>query len=199
MTKVLLIETSPKGKDSISRKAGRLILEQLRKKGPIELTERDVASDPLPHLDSETLTAFFTAEPSLTDAQRKTLERSNRLVDELLKADIIIISTPMWNFGIPSALKAWIDHVVRAGKTFTFVNGQPQGLLKGKKVYVVVSSGSVFSSGVFQGYDHAVPYIKSVFEFMGVLDVDVTRVEGTNSPEAAHIAFERAQAKIETI
>jgi FMN-dependent NADH-azoreductase len=110
-----------------------------------------------------------------------------------------VISTPMWNFSLPSVLKAWIDHIVRAGKTFSYSEKGLAGLLKGKKVYVVVSSGSVFTSGAYQAFDHVAPYFKTVFGFMGVLDVDVIRVEGTNTPEAAKAALEKAESAIAAI
>jgi FMN-dependent NADH-azoreductase len=196
MSKVLLIETSPRGSESLSRKAGRLLLEQLRKKAAIEVIERDLSKEPLPHVDALAISAFFTPPPQLTSEQKTALKLSDRLVEEVLTADILIISTPMWNFGVPSSLKAWIDHIVRAGKTFQFGPNGLEGLLKGKKVYVIVSSGSVYTSGAFQAYDVLTPYFKTVFGFMGVLDVELVRVEGTNSPEAAIIAFENAKSAI---
>ena len=199
MNKVLLIETSPRNSDSASRKAGRLLIERLRKKGPIELIEKDLAKEKLPHVDGAMVGAFFTPGNLLTPEQSKAIALSDLLVNEVIESDTIVIATPMWNFGPPSALKAWIDHIVRAGKTFSFTENGLQGMLKGKKVYVVVSSGSVYSSGAFEAYDHVVPYFKSVFGFMGVLDVDVIRVEGTNNPEFAAAAFEKAKATIEAI
>jgi FMN-dependent NADH-azoreductase len=135
----------------------------------------------------------------LTPEQKKAIERSDRLVDELLGVDTLVISTPMWNFGVPSSLKAWIDHIVRAGRTFRFTENGLEGMLKGKKVYVVVSSGSVFSTGAFQAFDHVAPYFKSVFGFMGVLDVELIRVEGTNTPEGAEVAYSNAIAAIEAL
>jgi FMN-dependent NADH-azoreductase len=199
MTKILLIETSPKGSDSLSRKAGRLLIDQLRKKGPVELIEKDLQKENLPHVDGLTVSAYFTPPDQLSAEQKKAIERSDRLVEELLSVDAVVISTPMWNFGVPSTLKAWIDHIVRAGKTFRFTENGLEGLLKGKKVYVVVSSGSVFSAGAFQTFDHVAPYFKSVFGFMGVLDLELIRVEGTNSPESAATAFEKAKHLIEAI
>jgi FMN-dependent NADH-azoreductase len=196
MSKVLLIETSPRGNESLSRKAGRLLLEQLKKKSSIELIERDLSKEPLPHVDALTISAFFTPPPQLTNEQKTALRLSDRLTEEVLSADAIIIATPMWNFGVPSSLKAWIDHIVRAGKTFQFGPNGLEGLLKGKKVYVIVSSGSVYTSGAFQAYDVLTPYFKTVFGFMGVLDLELVRVEGTNSPETSIIAFENAKSAI---
>jgi FMN-dependent NADH-azoreductase len=199
MNKVLLIETSPRGNESLSRKAGRLLIEQLKKKGPITLVEKDLSKENVPHVNAHTISAYFSPPETHSDVQRKNVELSDRLVAEVLDADTIVISTPMWNFSLPSVLKAWIDHIVRAGKTFSYSEKGLAGLLKGKKVYVVVSSGSVFTSGAYQAFDHVAPYFKTVFGFMGVLDVDVIRVEGTNTPEAAKAALEKAESAIAAI
>ena len=199
MNKVLLVETSPRGNDSLSRKAGRLIIERLKARGAIHLTTRDLQSDSIPHVDAVKMLAYFTPADQLTPAQRDTLALSDQLTEEVLSVDTIVISTPMWNFSLPSVLKAWVDHIVRAGKTFKFGPNGLEGMLKGKKIYVATSSGSVFSSGPFQAYDHVGPYLKAVFGFMGATEVTIIRIEGTNSPDVAAEALKKAMTAIESI
>ena len=103
---------------------------------------------------------------------------SDALIGELVTADVIVLAVPMHNFGIPSTLKAWIDHVVRAGRTFIYSEGGPEGLLKGKRLILVLASGGVYSNGPAKQLDFQEPYLRAVLGFIGLTDIEVVRVEG---------------------
>ncbi len=103
---------------------------------------------------------------------------SDALIDELRAADILVLAAPMHNFGIPSTLKAWIDHVVRAGRTFSYTSKGPVGLLTGKRAILVLATGGVYSDGPAKAFDFQEPYLRTILGFMGITDVDVVRVEG---------------------
>ncbi len=195
MKNVLLIQSSPRGKDSISRQLTAELLEKLRRKnGEIFLTERDLSAHPLPHLQAEQLEAFYTPADRRTDGLQKAVKLSDQVVAEVLGSDIIVISAPIWNFSVPSVLKAWIDHVVRAGVTFSYGPEGLKGLVSGKTVYIVSASGSILSNGPM---DFLGPYLKAVFGFIGITDVRLVRVEGINDPKTKDAAFERARTSLE--
>ena len=133
-----------------------------------------------------------------TDRQRAQLARSDTLVDELFAADVLVIAAPMINFTIPSNLKTWIDYVARAGRTFSYSEAGPQGLVTGKQVILVVARGGVYAAK--PALDFQVPYLKSVLAFLGMTDVEVLEVEGTAyGPEVAEKAVEAATAKLRAV
>lgn len=109
----------------------------------------------------------------------------------MFEADIIVIGVPIYNFNIPSALKAWLDHLVRAGKTFSYQTGRPEGLVKDKKVYLAIASGGVYSDGPMKSYDFAEPYLRAVLGFIGITDITTFRVEGTNVPDLKETALQK--------
>jgi FMN-dependent NADH-azoreductase len=150
------------------------------------LVRRDLAAQPLPQPDAAMLSALVAPEPSAASAL------SDTLVAELLAADCLVIATPLWNFGIPAALKAWIDLVVRAGKTFQYTADGVTGLAQGKRAYVLVASGGVFSEGPWAEWDGAVPYLRRILGFIGITEVEVIRIEGLNIPDLAGQAIPRA-------
>ena len=201
MKKLLVIESSPNGAFSISRKVSENLLNKLKDKykNNVEIRTRDLNTSPVPHLSGTTVQAFFTPAEALTPELSKAKELSDTLTDELLWADEIILSVPMWNFGIPSVVKAWIDHVSRAGKTFSFGPNGLVGLASGRTVHLVVASGSVFSEGPFAPYDQLAPYIKTFFGFIGITDINVIRAEGVNDPANKDNAIAKANAQIDAI
>ena len=140
---ILHIDSSPLGERSVSRKLTAKALTELKAKHPeCKIITRDLAADPLPHLNGVTIGAFYTPPDQRTNDLIEAAKLSDQAVDEVISADAIIIGSPMWNFGIPSSLKAWIDHIVRAGKTFTYGATGPESLLpKGKKVIIISSRG----------------------------------------------------------
>jgi FMN-dependent NADH-azoreductase len=196
--KILTIDVSPNGENSASRKVAAKLLEKIKTSHSI-VTSRDLNSNPLPHLDGATIGSFFTPEAARTPEQKKLVQLSDSLVDELLGTDTLIISTPMWNFGPPSVLKAWIDHISRVGRTFSYGPEGLKGLAGNKKVYVVISSGSIFSSGPLGAMDALIPSLRSAFGFIGIHDVQFIRVEGTNDPNHKVSAFEKAYDLISNV
>ncbi|MET0790483.1 MAG: NAD(P)H-dependent oxidoreductase, partial [Polyangiaceae bacterium] len=148
-----------------------------------------------PHLEAAAVQAIFTPRALQTDPQKLAIERSNELAAELLASDILLLSMPMWNFGVPSAIKAWIDHVVRAGITFNYTPAGVQGHAEKTRAIVVAASGAVFSDGPMSAWDHLVPYVTHVLGFIGIKDIQVVRLEGTIS--APQDALANAQKAIQ--
>lgn len=193
---ILHISSSPRGGESYSNRVAARVLEELRERHPgAAVVTRDLARTPLPHLDEDFVVATKSATGPQTDAQRKLLAVSDALVDELLGADIVVIATPMINFTIPSNLKTWVDYVARAGRTFSYSEAGPKGLVTGKHVIIVAARGGVYSGNA--ALDFQVPYLKSVLAFLGMTDVEVLEVEGTAfGAEVAEKAVEAASTKM---
>lgn len=191
MTKVLYVSSSPRAGSYSSSVADRVI-DELKKTHPgATVTTRDLARDPLPHIDADYVQATRTAEGPQTDAQRAIVARSDALVDELLAADIIVIAAPMYNFSIPSTLKAWIDYVCRAGRTFSYSEKGPEGLAKGKRAIIINARGGIYSSGPAQALEHQSSYLRGVLGFIGITDVETIDIEGVGlGPDAALKAVE---------
>jgi FMN-dependent NADH-azoreductase len=171
------------------------VLAELRRRDPgATVKVRDLGREPLPHIDDDFVAATRGPAGAQTDEQRALLARSDALVDELLAADVIVIAAPMINFTIPSNLKAWIDYVARAGRTFRYSEKGPEGLVTGKHVILVPARGGVYPADA--ALDFQVPYLKSVLGFLGMTDVAVIEVEGTAfGAEAAEKAVTAATAK----
>jgi FMN-dependent NADH-azoreductase len=179
MKNILLIESSPRGSDSYSHQAARSIVNEIQTRNPgAKVVVRDLGQNPPPHAGLPLITGMHAAPEQRTPEQARSLALSDALIDELFAADTIVIAAPMHNFGIPSTLKAWIDHISRAGRTFSYGANGPQGLLKGKHAIVVLASGGVYSNGQMKAFDFTEPYLRTVLAFLGITDVDVVRVEG---------------------
>ncbi|MGB6055498.1 MAG: FMN-dependent NADH-azoreductase [Burkholderiaceae bacterium] len=186
MTTLLHINSSVRNEGSLSRQLSAEFLDQWRAAHPDHaIVERDLAAQPVPHLDEQTLGAFFTPTPQRTSAQAASAQLSEQLVAELQAADVIVIGAPMYNFSISSGLKAWIDHVARAGLTFKYTDTGPVGLLTGKKVYVFTSRGGVYSSGPGKAMDFHETYLRAVLGFIGLTDLTFVHTEGVALGEQA--------------
>ncbi|CAD5200369.1 FMN-dependent NADH-azoreductase [Pseudomonas sp. FEN] len=178
MSRVLIIESSARQQDSVSRQLTQQFIGQWHAAYPADpITVRDLASDPVPHLDSHLLGGWMKPAEQRTAAEKAALERSNQLTDELLAADVLVLAAPMYNFAIPSTLKAWLDHVLRAGLTFKYTETGPQGLLVGKRAYVLTARGGLYAGGT---NDHQEPYLRQVLAFIGIHDVTFIHAEGLN-------------------
>lgn len=199
--KLLHIQVSPDLAGSASRIASARLVEKLRAQhSDLEETIVDLAQHPLPHLDAFTIGAFFTRPEERSDEQRAAIATSEKLVDQLFACDTLVISSPMWNLGLPSVLKAWFDHITRAGRTFAFTaEGTKVGLVNGKKVYSVVASGSVFAHGPFVQDDQFTPYIRVALEYIGITDVNFVRVDGTHDPISRDTALPHALQAIDRL
>jgi FMN-dependent NADH-azoreductase len=196
---ILHIEVSPLGERSVSRKLTTKILAGLQAKYPgSTAVTRDLAAAPLPHLDGLTIGAFFTPADQRSPVLAEAIKNSDAAVAEVLAADIIVIGAPMWNFGLPSGLKAWIDHIVRAGLTFRYTENGPVGLAgAGKKVIVASARGGVYTQGPTQSFDHQETYLQLILGFIGFTDVTFVRAEGlAMGEEAVAAAMQSADAKL---
>lgn len=193
MKNVLHIKSGLQGSHSYSVQLGDAIIKRLRETYPgIQVKTRDLVQERFPHLQTETVNAFFTPEESRTPEQHKIIRPSERAVHELLEADILVIGVPMYNFNLPSQLKAWMDHIARAGITFHYGENGPEGLVKNKKVYLALASGGIYTEGPNQQYDFIPGYLKAFLGFLGMTDVETVRAEGTALPDTKAIAVEKA-------
>ena len=197
MTKVLILDSAATGEESVSRKLVDGLVQSFGTRGgDIDIVRRDIGGQPIPHLTPETVFAIRTGEAS-TDAGREALALSDALIAELRAADIVVIGAPMYNFGIPSTLKAWFDHVLRARITFRYTEAGPEGLMKGKKAIVVESRAGLYSEGPAVHMDSQEPHLRNLLGFMGIDDVTFVRAEKLAfGPEAAEAALAGARAQL---
>jgi len=200
MKQILIVESSPRGPESASRTLAGKVRARLAAQYPeARIVERDLVHDNVPHLDESTLKAMTTRDPVEAGTLKDALHLSDELTEELLSSDLLVIASPMWNFGIPSSLKAWIDHVVRAGKTFNYVGAGVEGLAKGKKAILVIASGGVFSEGPWKPWDTVEPYLRQILGFIGIDDVQTVRAEGMNIPPLAIYAVPNGEKAVEAL
>jgi len=180
MTHLLAITSSPKTESSVSNDLISRFVDAWAIAQPVtEVSSRDIGQMPPPHLDEATIGAFYTPSENHTDGQQSLIQLSDELVNELEAADVVVIGSPMHNFGVSSALKTWLDHVARVGRTFKYTANGPEGLLKGKKVYVITARGGNYSpSSPAHEMDHQSPYLKTVLGFIGFDDVTFVHAEG---------------------
>jgi len=180
MKTLLHIDSSPLGEASISRQLSGEYVRRWREFHPEgRVIRRDLNAGNFPAIDGAWIASVYTPEEARTPAQRDTIALSDRLLEELFAADEYVFGVPMHNFGIPSVLKLWLDQIARVGKTFAYVDGAPVGLLKGKKATFIVSSGGVYDPGTaMASYNFVEPYLRTVFGFLGVTDIEVLSAGG---------------------
>jgi FMN-dependent NADH-azoreductase len=197
--KLLHIDSSPLGANSVSRQLTQRIAAEWQATHPGTVVEHlDLAVDAPTHLNVDSL--GFRAGPfaeGLSDLQKCENVISERLVSQFLAADVVVVGAPMYNFSVPSQLKAWIDRVAQAGRTFKYTEKGPQGLATGKTVIVASTRGGVYSTNpAMAGLDHQESYLKTVFGFFGITDVRFVRAEGVAMGDAAR-ATALAAAEVE--
>lgn len=141
---------------------------------------RDLAQEPLPHLDAQRVSAFFVQPQARTPEQQRFVAESDALIDEIRRAQIIVIGLPMYNFGIPSTLKAYFDQIARAGVTFRYGEKGPEGLLTGKKAYIFATRGGMYAGTQL---DSQTDYVRNFLAFLGIADVEFVYAEGLNMSE----------------
>ncbi|KQO22876.1 FMN-dependent NADH-azoreductase [Flavobacterium sp. Leaf82] len=191
--KILNIITSIKGDASFSNQLSNAILEKLKAEyRETQVETLDLSKTPLPYLNAVDISAFYTPADQHSEAQKEALKYSDAATKEVIEADIIVIGVPLYNFGIPAVLKGWIDQVARAGKTFSYDENGPKGLLTDKKVFLSIASGAIFSEGPYKSYDFSETYLRTVLGFLGITDVTTFRVEGTAIPDFAENALPKA-------
>ncbi len=198
MSTLLLIESSVRQRDSVSRQLSEEFVAQWRQANPGgRVLNRDLAREPLPHLDADLLGGWMKPAAEQSAAEQAALARSDQLIEELLAADVLVLGAPMYNFAIPSTLKAWLDHVLRAGVTFKYTEQGPRGLLQGKRAYVLTARGGVYAGGPL---DQQEPYLRQALGFIGIDDVQFVHAEGLNmGGDSAAQGLARARARLAEI
>ena len=185
MTKLLRINSSITGDNSVSRSLAANLADALAAQGAIEIVDRDLAATPVPHLDGARLGALGTPAQERTAEQAAVVAFADELIAEVLAADVLLIALPMYNFTVPSVLKAWVDHIARAGVTFKYTDTGPVGLLEGKKAYLVSALGGKHEAGKT---DFMRPYMRVIMNFIGISDVEFISAEGLNMGDESRAA-----------
>jgi FMN-dependent NADH-azoreductase len=200
MKRILVIEASPRGPASASRALTRSLIERLKAQYPsAKITSRDLVKDKLPAREASTVKGIFTRDPAEAQALKEAMRLSDQLTDEFLASDTVVIATPMWNFAVPSSLKAWIDLIVRPGRTFNYAGTGVIGLAKDKKAILVLASGGVFTEGEWASWDFVEPYLRRILSFIGIDDVQTIRAEGMNIPPLAEHAVSKGEKAVERL
>ena len=182
MTRVLHIDSSLFSENGASSTLARAFIDTLRQREPgLEVRHRDLGRDPVPHLDAARLTAIGTPAGERTPEQQAIAAQADALIAELQAADLLVLGAPMYNFAIPTQLKAWFDHVARAGTTFRYTENGPEGLLRGKRAVVFASRGGVHRD---RDTDTVVPYLRTMLGFVGIDDLEIVYAEGLNMGDA---------------
>jgi len=198
--KLLRIDSSAR-RNSVSRQLTARFADEWKQEHPdAEIIERDLTATPLPHITDEWIQAAYSDPASHTAAQKKELALSDTLIRELVEADAVVIGAPMYNFAIPAPLKAWIDQVVRNGKTVLFASSGPKGILKDKKVYIVTSRGGAYRPDTpTQHFDYQEPYLRHILGFIGLTDVTFIHAENQKPGAPAELARAAAVAEIQRL
>ncbi|MDD2662203.1 MAG: NAD(P)H-dependent oxidoreductase [Dechloromonas sp.] len=193
---ILQINASARSNGANSTRLADAIAQRLVARDPqAVLTVRDLAAEPHPVLDEPALGALFTPADQRTPEQAARVALDDALIAQVQGADVIVLGVPMYNFGVPVQLKTWIDAIARAGVTFRYTAEGPEGLLKGKTVYVALARGGLYRD---TPADSQVPYLKNVLAFLGMTDVRFVYAEGLAlGADSANRAFAQAEAEIE--
>jgi FMN-dependent NADH-azoreductase len=193
--KILQIKASVFNGSGQSSRLSDQLVAQLRAQNPgAEVVQRDLVADPVPHLDAARVGAFFAKAEARTAEQKAVIAYSDALIDEVRQADVIVLGLPMYNFGVPSQLKAWFDHLARAGVTFKYTDKGAVGLLTGKKAYVVATRGGVY--GAAQN-EFETGFVRQFLGFVGITDVEFVVAEGLAlGEESLNKSIAAAQAQV---
>jgi FMN-dependent NADH-azoreductase len=196
MKSLLVINSSAAREGSVSRTLVEETVAHLLEAHPTaSVARRDLGETPVPHLTVSTLNGV-RGTPS-TDAERAARALSDELIAELRAADTVVIGAPMYNFGITTGLRAWFDHVLRAGETFSYSEAGPKGLMTGKRVVVIESRGGLYSEGPASAIDFQEPYLRHLLGFIGITDVTFVHAEKIGyGPEARAAAVVQARSRI---
>jgi FMN-dependent NADH-azoreductase len=199
MSKILVINSSLSGDASVSRLLVAETVQRLLAIEPnAEITHRDLGDGAIPHLTSATVAGIRAV--AQTQAELTSQALSDELIAELTAADVVVIGAPMYNFSIPTSLRAWFDHVLRPRVTFAYKDGAVQGLLTGTRAVVIEARGGRFTDGPTKAMDFQEPYLKTLLGFIGITDVTFIHAERLGSgPEARDLAITAAKARITEI
>ena len=196
MPTLLHIDSSPRAASVSSRLAAAFVAKWKQQNPTGTLVHHNTSLEAIPFLDEPMVKAIFALRDELTPEQKQTLAYSDKLVDELFAADVLVLGVPMWNLSIPASLKAWIDLIVREGRTFAFAEQGVEPLVPpGKKVYVFSARGGAYPVGsVFHTFDHQERYLRTILGVIGLAEIEFIHAEHqSESPEAAAEAFARAE------
>lgn len=197
MRTILQLNTSLFGEGGQSSQLATRFAAGLAARTGAELIVRDFARDPVPHLDAQRFGAFLARPQERTPEQSAAVAYSDQLIDELRRADVIVLGLPFYNFGVPSTLKAYFDHVARAGVTFRYSAKGPEGLLQGKRVYVLATRGGQY---VGTPLDTQTSYVRDFLAFVGLSDIQFVYAEGLGISEASRqMALDRARAAVDDL
>ncbi|MGG5210505.1 FMN-dependent NADH-azoreductase [Chryseobacterium sp. MIQD13] len=196
MANILNIQTSISGETSVSNQLSQIVINQLLEKRPdSKVILRDLALNPIPHFDIHHFSASMVPDEEKSDEQKQASKYSAEALKEVQEADTIVIGVPFYNFTFPSTLKSWIDNIVVPGKTFSYADGTPKGLLQNKKVYLNFAVGGVYENGIIENMEH---YLKTLFSFIGITDVEVFKSQGMMVPQLKEENFSKTVIEIET-
>ncbi|RAJ98389.1 FMN-dependent NADH-azoreductase [Aliidiomarina maris] len=199
--KILHVTAGIFGDNSVSTQLSNKLVERLSKgRDDVSVVVRDVAATAISHLDAEVLMAASTAEGDRSPRQVEELALTETLLEEIFAADVLVIGAPMYNFTIPSQLKAWFDRIAQAGRTFRYTENGPEGLLTDKKAYVASARGGFYSEGEMAALDHQESYVTTILGFVGIKNVTVVRAEGVNiSDSQREESIQAASANIDAL
>lgn len=200
---ILHLDSSPLGAASVSRELSTAVTEAIAGERD-QRVYRDLALNPIAHLSGELLQVMRPAPgatPPESAAVRAELALTEELLAEFLAADVVVVGAPMYNFGIPTQLKAWIDRIAQAGRTFRYTANGPEGLAGGKRVVIASSRGGKYAGAAFESaMDHQEAYLRAVFGFLGITDIEVVRAEGVAmGPDARSAAIAAARTSIQPL
>jgi FMN-dependent NADH-azoreductase len=199
MSNFLFVHSSARGAASASRQLADHFKTAVIA-GGASVSEVDLAVNKPQALDEATLGAFFTPVEQHSVEQAQLVKTSEQFIEELFAADTLVISAGMYNFSVPSTLKAYIDQILRAGRTFRYAENGPEGLVKGKKAILILTTGGVYSQAPMAAMDFLTPYLKGVLGFIGISDVEVVLAEGlAMGPEKAASAIDAAKLQLESV
>ena len=198
MKTLLQIRSSIFSNDGQSSRLAERFVARWRASNPGgKVIVRDLAKEPVPHLDAARFGAFLAKPEERTPAQQAVVDYSDALIGELKRADVVVLGLPMYNFGVPSTLKAYFDHVARVGETFKYTEKGPVGLLTGKKVYVFAARGGMYAG---TPNDTQTPFIRTFLSFLGMSDIEFVYAEGLAISEASkEQGLDRARAHIDAL
>ena len=198
MKTLLQIRSSIFSNDGQSSRLAERFVARWRASNPgSKVIVRDLAKEPVPHLDAARFGAFLAKPVERTPAQQAVVDYSDALIGELKRADVVVLGLPMYNFGVPSTLKAYFDHVARVGETFKYTEKGPVGLLTGKKVYVFAARGGMYAG---TPNDTQTPFIRIFLSFLGMSDIEFVYAEGLAISEASkQHSLARAEAVIDAL
>lgn len=196
MKKILHIKSSPNALNSVTNKLGTAIIENIRHYyNEVQVEELDIVAVQFPHITHEIIEAFRMPDLMKSSEQKALTEMSGKAISQIDQSDVVVISVPMHNYSIPSALKAYLDHIIRPGLTFGLTTKGPVGRFTGKKAYIAFSSGWDFTTVALKDNDYCIPYLKSVLKLIGIIDITVYKIEGV-AGHAKDLELHRVIAQI---